>query len=468
MAVYDETNLISTGHIKKEGEYSIYYVGGSAFRMVIKGSKSDSTMKLTFDDMEKLVASKKIRLISPLKYNQIRASILEDGSTSTHNADGTLKNKRTQVTESLIKEHVLSPDGSSLIEDEDDEPAAPKMPENKVLGPEDVMDSIDDFSGAGNANPHDGRKEDTRSTNPSGSDDTAQQPVRTSRANNRLGGDMNGDGVVDEFDDIIKQEQSKNPLVMLIFFGGIIVSIFLFFFFHAITSGIFQGEVTLLPDIPALHQQPDNEQNDNAQDTANVQSQDGNASQQQPQQEQSGDSIETYKRTDFDPEDMVAGFPLADEQHEKIGVFLMQQIRQNFLDANWDGADGFLSSVDIDRIAGQLAPAYAELAKEVQNLTDLEAQELEQSWRTTFANIEHQHLLDKDPYGSIFCGRPREVRQDPNNPNCIYIVTESVAGDHQRACFAANGDLATNNWKITDILDPQGYCKMVQAGEAEL
>ena len=83
-------------------------------------------------------------------------------------------------------------------------------------------------------------------------------------------------------------------------------------------------------------------------------------------------------------------------------------------------------------------------------------------YHSRFVINERQHVVDRDVYASIFGGRIREVRQDPANPYRLYVVMESIAGDHQRVCFAMDGD-ATGAWTVVDLLDPVGYVNMIAA-----
>jgi hypothetical protein len=103
------------------------------------------------------------------------------------------------------------------------------------------------------------------------------------------------------------------------------------------------------------------------------------------------------------------------------------------------------------------------VAKDKQNLSDAEAEELLYAYDETFIKSEKQHVLNKDPYGSIFGGRIREVRTDPYEDYKLYIVMESISGDHQRICFVATGD-EDDNWMITGIMDSEGYTKMISEG----
>lgn len=472
---YDDDKQIAHGSLRGGVPYRIYYEGGSLFCMVWEDNGKSKQMHIPKDKLDIMISEGKIHLMSATKYRQIEKNILPDGSTRTHNADGTPKSAFKQQMETLEQEDhliITNPDGSKSIAP-DPEPGAPKMPEKKVPGPEDAAEmglnglnantpemeeSLDEQAHTDvEQNEEDGHDE---------SEEPVQKPVRA-RKDSRHPEDLNGDGIIDEFDDLIKEEQKKNILVMLIFFAGIIVSIFLFFFFHTITASILHGEpIDLIPEVIQIEKKDSSL----AQDSENGDEGEQGNTQDQPSEngsEDNGDAssnqLETVNRGDFDPEDAVAAFPMADAEKEKVAVWLFQQVRQNIYDAN---RMAFEANVKMDRIAGELSPAYAETAKEIQGLTDAEKAEVDAYWRETFIKREIQHVLDKDPYGSIFGGRIREVRQDPNNPLCLYVVTESIAGDHQRACFAINGD-SSGNWIITDIMDPKGYVKMIQEGESD-
>lgn len=452
---YNDDKQIAHGQLKGGVPYKIYYEGGSLFVMVFEDNGKTKQMQIPKEKLDVMIASGKIHLMSAMKYKQIESSILPDGSTKTHNADGTPKSVRKQTMEGLEEERivVVNPDGSKTIA-QDPEPTAPKIPNKKVPGPEDAaeMGLIDESD------------DDTESTTDHSDNDAMQaeerrQPQKPAKAkkDGKLKGDLNGDGIVNEFDDLIQEEQKKNMMVMVIFFAGIIISIFLFFFFHTLTATLFHNEpIDLIPDVIPIEKTEEDQGTQENENTSDLQ--------EEQEDEAGNEQLETTNRTDFDPEDAVASFPMADAEHEKIAVWLFQQVRSNIYDAKRDEFD---ANVQLGRIADELAPAYAAKAQEIQGLTDAEKAELEGYWKETFIKQETQHVLDKDPYGSIFGGRIREVRQDPNNPLCMYVVMESISGDHQRACFAINGD-ASGNWVVTDIMDPTGYVSMIQAGEADV
>lgn len=451
---YDEDKQIAHGTLRGGIPYKIYYEGGSLFHMIWEQDGKPKLTSIPKDKLDIMIAQGKIRLLSAAQYKQIESQILPDGSTKTHRADGTLKSAYERANEMLENEHIMvtNPDGSKAIAP-DPEPKAPKMPETKVPGPEDVAELEDGIEEAGSEQREDEGTGAQAEEKPQEEAPT-QKPVKT-RRENKVSGDLNGDGIVDEFDDLVKEEQKKNALVMIIFFAGIVASIFLFFFFHTVTASIFHGEeIDLIPDVIQVEQQPSQQQGNQPEQGGEQGAKDG-------QGNEGGSQLETVNRSDFDPEDAIAAFPMADAEHEKLAVWLFQQIRTNIYNAD---RASFEANIDLARIAGELAPAYAEAAAGIQGLTDAERAELEAYWREILVKQEIQHVLDKDPYASMFGGRIREVRQDPNNPLCLYVVTESIAGDHHRICFAINGDSA-NNWTVTDVLDPKGYVKMVQEGE---
>ena len=75
---------------------------------------------------------------------------------------------------------------------------------------------------------------------------------------------------------------------------------------------------------------------------------------------------------------------------------------------------------------------------------------------------ERKHITDKDLYASMFGGRVREVRQQAGK---LYVVMESIGGDHQRACFVLTEDAQSGSWALTDIVDTNGYVKMIGSGD---
>ena len=168
--------------------------------------------------------------------------------------------------------------------------------------------------------------------------------------------------------------------------------------------------------------------------------------------------LDPIKRTDFDPEDAVKTYTMASSSEKAIADGFMKQVRS--LIANGD-VDSFTQMVALDNVSSEIAISYADLSQVRQNLTDDEKAELLQYYKNTLMQQERKHITDKDLYASMFGGRVREVRQQAGK---LYVVMESIGGDHQRACFVLTEDAQSGSWALTDIVDTNDYVKMIGSG----
>lgn len=465
---------------------NFYYIGGSRIGIEYDTGQKGTTTKQVFEAM---VHKNQVKITDVKRWAEICAQIRPDGSTKTHNADGSAKTAMQQTLGDLIDENIVArnDDGSLRISSDDDKPKAVKAPDGAkkkaeaILNsstpvPSGAMDASRQVAGAGvrpsgksqvgggRRNPRAAANDEHVESNEldeNRNDDfdghgARKQPVADARNRRqaRLANDLNGDGEIDEFDNLIEQEQRKNGFVMVVFFGAIFISVLLFFFVHSATAAILHGETfSFLPsggETP-IEQADNRDENDNN----NTET---------PDSDESGDGqIETVTRTDFDPESAVINYPVVDGDDYRMATTLMKMIRE---DINNGDVKSFNEAVDIEAIAGQIAPEYAYTAKDLQNLTDSQAQDLMFYYHQTFRDNERTHVINKDPYGSIFGGRVREVRRDPHDMNKLYIVMEAISGDHQRICFVMQGD-GQNNWVINGITDPSGYVRMIQKGVIE-
>ena len=172
----------------------------------------------------------------------------------------------------------------------------------------------------------------------------------------------------------------------------------------------------------------------------------------------------TVDRNDFDPEDVVIEYRIASDSQQDIAVGFFTSLKNAF--ANGD-VTTFNSMVAVDSIASQIASVYASYAQMYQSLTQSETEDLADYYAQTLAEQERQHVVDKDSYGSMFGGRIREVRVDDDDENRLYVVMESLGGDHQRACFVLQGDPSTGSYALTEMMDVNGYVKMIMQGTTD-
>ena len=486
----------STGGIKEKigvasvsgHPVDISYIGGSMFEAEFTDIKS-KPMQLDRSAMNKLISAGQVKLVSGPRYKEICDAILPDGSTKTHNADGTLKSQVNQMVGQLIEEGYVEGHRPSQESSQNESHSISEgttrgrggkssegpftrdssgEPSNRRSVPMDPQPMSDDMGDEEYDEPafveddfYDREPErlQMRVRDVSPSEDRLERKLRekepVKKAPRQMMGDLNGDGVVDEMDNFVAEEQKKSPLVMIALTFSALASVGLFFVAFFISSSLLGHNTDIKPPSPAPQEQVQ---------TQNQEQQGSEGSQGQEQQgsgeTDEGSSRETVVRTDFDPESVVSNFEMASEDNQKIAIAMFQAIRTDILNGD---VNAFCQAVDIERIASEIAPAYAEHSAGVQNLGEAEKNELRDDYQVTFSRNERQHVVDKDTYASIFGGRIREVRQDPGNPLCIYVVMEAIAGDHQRACFALNNDGA-GGWTVTDLMDPSGYVQMIAQG----
>lgn len=537
---------IATARLKNVGVVDIYYIGGSVFEFTTPDGKKSRLKK---DAMDKLVANDMVKITAPSRYEEIQSSILPDGSTKTHNADGTIKSHRSMVLDELSADGFIenkpnenttnnsridahrkprnrnrrnpasgnkkntqqnnknddnsatasnnvdnqpkvNADNASESQSDAATPLFNKIPDENTSSP--INDAENGSQpkkmtrverrraaeaaaarAAEGGYDQDPFAEDFNSSEPfndeQGYDNYQQQPTRNNQQpiRNEVPGDINGDGVVDEFDALVRNEQKTTPSVITAIVLFFILSLFLFFFSHASVAAIVHGEsfdffpdsgITRDPNAQGTNNQ---NENTNTQENSNTNNANSNTNASTSNANTNVNTVsEAEKRTGFDPEDAVIDKPLASSTQETIAAAIMQTIRTNV--ANGE-VTAFKEAVDIDAIAGLIAPEYAYLAQEEQGLSDTERDELMFDYHSTFITNELQNVVDKDYNASMFCGRIREVRTESNNDQILYIVTESISGDHQRVCFIATGD-GNNGWMITGITAPKEYVKMIQQG----
>lgn len=576
-----EREKIGTSKARNVGALDIYYVGGSAFDFVMPaGDGKTKTIRVSKAKVDEFIRKGAVKLTSKRRYDEICSAILPDGSTATHNADGTRKSTEQQVLDKLVDEGYAGVDSNGMPFVRSNAQAgstgrrsdAPRQPRNRISADTagaqaDVAQSAqkqqgrmsdpDPFGfgdgdegngsngadaqadqGAPSANhgrrtarsaaykkrqqereaaaveagadPFDGLAGDvvhgaaygmdgaepaaqaqppygyargaagapsmidmTSGGAPYGngapapygepgygtgygeSTYAAQDPSFAQQQRRRDPRDANGDGVVDEFDDLVEESKAKSPILILATIIVSALSLFLFVGLYITIHGFLGGNQVSIPFIGGGDAQ---EQQGNGSGAGGNAAQEGDGAQTPSQQQEKQPAL--TDRTDFDPEDAVSAYPMASEEQETIAIGLFQAIRTA---VNSGDVNGFNQLIALEQIGDRIADSYARHAQDVQGLQQSQADELKTFWKDTFATTQRQHVVDKDLYGSIFGGRIREVRSDPDDQNKMYVVTESIAGDHQRACFVLTSD--GTSWAVTDMADADGYVRMVSEGK---
>lgn len=544
---------IAIANIKQYGAVSVCYVGGSMFEMDIP-QKTDKPIRFNLEALETLVSKGQAAIVNKEKFATIKASILPDGSTKTHNADGSEKSTESQVLEQLTREGFVdvprnnSNEGMGNVqhrrENRVNTSASPDLQRSFVRGQNENVVPISSTPISGDissriqndyfppmpmdpntkkhkaapnrrVNParmkgtvgaglsrleHEQEKIDAQETFTNIQDenndinDNFQESVKLEggqqfsgvgekientnedpldrrgrdKRKQKIQGDLNGDGVVDEFDSFVGEEQRKNLLVIFALVVCIILSFFLFFFSHATVAKLLHGEsFVLFPENPT--QQPQ-ENNTQPQENTEVSS----------EQMITGNEIVNPK---YDPEAAVASYQLADDDILKAVTNYLVNMKKFFIDGPSLKPDGSQYSlrdyVNLDLVAEQLAQAYVDVAMIRGHVPPEVIMELKNEYMINLKTIETDNAAQTDTYGSIFCGRLREVRIDPIDSEKIYIVMQSGSGDLQRICFEASCKMKKDeygmpqkneNGFIYDIMiqgvkDAKGYMNLVADGQ---
>lgn len=170
--------------------------------------------------------------------------------------------------------------------------------------------------------------------------------------------------------------------------------------------------------------------------------------------------MEVVVRSDFDPEEPVLQLALADDASKDDAINFFKAIRLCYSQGNLDQLNGMIA---YDYIHGQIATSYANIEQQRLGLTEEAKNSLIAQYVAILNQREGTHIANHDLDASIYCGRIREVRVDDENPQRFYVVMESLAGDHQRACFVLQGD-GTGAYAVIGMINPDGYVRMIMEG----
>lgn len=433
---------------------TIYYKGGSTFTVKFDGIEQEAgqeEMHIRKDTVDKWVAAGTLRLTNAKRYDEITAAIDPlTGDTPTHHADGTIK--------TLVERELNDLKSNGFVGDEDGDsgkrPQPPRM--------------------------HDGRKtpkQEASMPNPaaSGSQRPAPRPIGISDVTS--GSQGFGDGTtygvampqsqnqnVSDVEIQTPQLKPKSTFPKVIVFVAIMLAVAI-----ALLLGMrtLSGNVSGMNNLPSFGDDGKGTQTQTSKD-ANANANATHTADNTPRDENGGTGTSvvsdgnTITRTDYDPEVSVADMPMADDTKRDIASGMFSQIRMLF--SKGDTAN-FLQIVNLDGIAGDVARSYANSEKTRLSLTDSETQELETFYKQALIQDELEHVSQNDTYGSIFGGRIREVRSDPNGSNTLYVVMESLGGDHQRVCLVLTGNDDGTSWIVSGIKDPDAYVTQVMAGD---
>lgn len=474
---------IASGNGKGGMPLSIYYIGGSSFVLVKDGEEDHPMAKMTLQQVKKMIAAKKITLLRPKHLEEIESEVDPDtGDTASHNADGSVKSTVDQMLSKYQQDGYIVDDGNGGVKSID-EGTAPQPRRRRRHRTSGDGDSSSPDSATGQQ-----ERQNRNGGVPLNADEPQKQPEGGSSSSLEKIDDVDPFADIDtgrydepdrpqrnrrqlsDYDDAPepdmgrskpRRQRTANPEEDQGHIGGplfvfivvtILLCLVLFFGSFIVSSKIFHGKLDEMTGGQTTSQKKDS-------GNSNKEKGDSGKNENASSEPATASGLDPIKRTDFDPEDAVKTYTMASSSEKAIADGFMKQVRS--LIANGD-VDSFTQMVALDNVSSEIAISYADLSQVRQNLTDDEKAELLQYYKNTLMQQERKHITDKDLYASMFGGRVREVRQQAGK---LYVVMESIGGDHQRACFVLTEDAQSGSWALTDIVDTNGYVKMIGSGD---
>lgn len=433
------------GTIKVSGNIAdVRYIGGSTFEIDFRDLNSDEQpMRARKSTIDKWIRRGNMRLTNATRYREIEREIDPvTGDTPTHHANGTEK--------SLVERELSNLERQGFVSSSQD-------------------DGIElDAGQAGNDSSVDSTKSERKKITPAitatpvPAVQTQQMPMGGGQANM---GDV--PMAMSLEDDAAKPKmlpvRTKSPQVLLYVLIMLVVSVIALAGGKALMTKVRDGSVidavqSMKPSNGSSQQNANTEHddtnsgNDNAGNVANISTENAGP----------GSDSGHVVRSDFDPETTVQSQPMADDAGRDTATKMFEYIRQLF--ANGDAQD-LTQAVNLDGIATQIADAYANVAKGQQDLTDTETTTLRDYYKQAFIEDELDNASKNDIYGSVFGGRIRDVRVDSQDVNKMYVVMESLGGDHQRICFIMQSSDNGSSWIVSGIMDADGYVRQIMRAD---
>lgn len=445
----DKDNI---GIIKVEGNHiaDIHYVGGSTFQINFREpelSQGEKPMTLRVEQVKDLISKNQLRLTNAPRYKEILQTIDPvTGDTPTHHADGTEK--------TLVERELSQLKKQGLIDDAD------------------------------SSSPQAGSNQQAQSTRPQPARQPEQQPADASRNPAETGSRPDSQQQAQTYRPIqptapisvpeqndaspqLAPSKRKSPQLIACIIIMIIIAIVALFAGRTLSSN-FGNIGNAVQNIAADNTDDSNNSNNavqNQQNESSEQTQQDNAnSNQNSNTDSSSSSLQTITRSDYDPDKAVVSQPAASDTHKDVATQMFEYIRTAF--SNGD-ITSFQQAVNLNNISDQIATSYANITKQQQGLTDTETQSLKDYYKQTFMQEELDNASKNDIYGSIFGGRIRDVRQDSQDSNKIYAITESLGGDHQRIGFVLQSDDNGASWTVNGIINPDDYVKQIMKGNTK-
>ena len=449
--------LPSIGVINVGGNaVKILYLGGSTFKLDYDTGEGQGDATLDKSQVDELIKNKQLALSSEDEYRRICAAIdPTTGETATHYSDGREKTIVEKALGQMMQEgpsrstpQEVEPGGAddpfaddgATSRPSDDETAhemrrARPVPQDDPFGPDDGPSDFQSMQDIGQPQPP------RRQHAPEGREREADSP-------SDQWGDR--DGKTEDFS--LKTSPAKRGGIMLgMIIGTVVLCAVLFGVAYTLTNNLKMN----ISDIPVIGQflaPPSGAQRNT--DRSNL-----------PPEEQNrtNGGMETVTRSDFDPETAVIGHPLADSAQKEVAKQFFSAVRLAYQEGNLDQLKSMIAYSDVN---GQIATAYGIAEQQrLQGMTDVERDTLVGQYRDMLGQRESSHIANHDVNASMYCGRIREVRADSNDPMRLYVVMESLSGDHQRICFVLQGDAKSGAYALLGVTDPEGYVRMIRAGE---
>ena len=411
----------------------VIYRGGSRFDVVFK-TLNTKPLHTNISVIDGWIANKTLKLVSPGVYEKIRSNIDPiTGETATHHADGSAK--------TLVEVEYTNLMHDGLIED----------------------NSVDAYSKSNDDSSGDEQQQQQQQTSDSGPAQSPQRPQFSGTVPNRQRpqkesasnafsqtmSPLGSNGTAPEHQPAhgeCRSTRKRTAPALIAFVSAMsVVTIVLFFVGHGITSSFSDGGILSSIESGLSFGKTDDSDSDSSDNSSDVVT-DGN----------------TIKRTDYDPENAVINEPIATDSQRTIATGLFTAIRQAI--SNGD-TKTFQQIVALDSISSDISQSYARHEQSRLHLTDAQAAEYRDYYKSTLVSDELSHVTNKDAYGSMFGGRVREVRSDTSDSGRLYVVTESLGGDHQRACFVLQSNDGGTSWALSGMLDTDGYVAQILEGD---
>lgn len=456
--------LPSIGVINVGGNaVKILYLGGSTFKLDYDTGEDQGDATLDKAQVDELIKNKQLALTSEDEYRRICAAIdPTTGDTATHYSDGREKTIVEKALGQMMQEDSsrVARQNSEVAPGGEDDPFADDasaqqpsggetahemrrsrpIPQDDPFGPDDGPSDFQSMQDFGQPQPSRGQ----HSSGMRGPTDT--MPVDEWGQHGRQHENLS-----------LKTSPAKRSGIMFgIVLGTVVLCAVLFGVAYTLTNNLKMN----VSDIPVIGQflAPSSVSQRNT-DRSNLPPEEKT-----PAGENQGNGgTEIVVRTDFDPESAVISQPLADSAQKEVAKQFFSAVRVAYQEGKLDQLKSMIAYSDVN---GQIGAAYGLLEQQrLQGMTDAERDALAGQYREMLGQRESSHIANHDADASIYCGRIREVRADSNDSMRLYVVMESLTGDHQRICFILQGDAKSGSYALLGIMDPEGYVRMIRAGE---